>query len=55
MPWLQSVTGEVLEGLAMLRAAARADQAATARLRSEAAAKISRAVAGIPQAEVAQP
>jgi hypothetical protein len=53
-PWLQRVTGEVAEGLAMLHASAHADQAASVRLRSEAAAKISEAVAGIPQSELAQ-
>ena len=53
-PWLQRVTGELLEGVVMLHAAAHADQAASERLRSEAAAKISRAVTGIPQAELTQ-
>jgi len=38
----------------MLHASAHADQAASVRLRSEAAAKISEAVAGIPQSELAQ-
>ena len=52
LPWLQRVTGEVLEGVVMLHAAAHADQAASERLRSEAAAKIRQAVTGIQQAEL---
>ena len=48
-PWLQKVTGEVLEGLAMLHAAARADQATSLKLKNEAAAKISQAIGGIRQ------
>jgi hypothetical protein len=53
-PWLQKVTGEVLEGLAMLHAAARAGEATGERLRGEAVAKINQAVAGIRQAELGQ-
>ena len=49
-PWLQRVTGEVLEGLAMLHAASRATEDATvARLKSEAVSKISQAVAAVRQ------
>ncbi len=51
VPWLQRVTGEVLEGLVMLHAAARADQAMAERLRSEAIVKINQALAGIRMAE----
>ena len=53
-PWLRKATGEVLEGLVMLHAAARADQAAGNRLRSEAVERIHEAVARIPRAELEQ-
>ena len=53
-PWLQTATGEVLEGLTMLHAAARADEAAGERLRSEGVARIHHAVARIPRAEPEQ-
>jgi len=38
----------------MLHASARADQAASERLRTEAAAKVQQAVSNIPQGELAQ-
>jgi len=47
-PWLQSVSGQVMDGLAMLNAAARigkTDEAA--KLKKEATAKITRAVAAV--------
>ena len=39
-PWLQRVTGGVLEGVAMLHAASRVDEATAGRLKSEASEKI---------------
>jgi hypothetical protein len=54
LPWLQKVNGEVLEGLVMLHAAARADQATAERLKSEAVAKINQSVGGIGQAPLVQ-
>ena len=51
-PWRQRVTSEVLEGVVMLHAAARADQSAAERLTGEAVAKIHQAPAGIPRAEL---
>jgi len=47
-PWLQGVSGQIMDGLAMLNAAARighADEAA--KLKQEATTKISRAVAAV--------
>ena len=44
-PWLQRVTADILEGLAILHAAATVgDVAASARLKEEAVQKINRAV-----------
>jgi hypothetical protein len=44
-PWLQRASGEVMEGLAMFHAAARmGDREGSARLKSEAFARLSRAV-----------
>ena len=51
-PWRRRVTGEVLEGVVMLHAAARADQTAGERLTTEAVAKIHQALAGITRAEL---
>jgi len=51
-PSLQLVTGEVLEGLVMLHAAARADHSTGERFTAEAVAKIHQALAGIPHAEL---
>jgi hypothetical protein len=47
-PWLQGVSGQVMDGLAMLNAAARigkSDEAA--KLKKEATAKITRAIAAV--------
>ncbi|HZP66152.1 MAG TPA: hypothetical protein VFB32_07575 [Rudaea sp.] len=47
-PWLQAVSAKVLEGLAMLNAAARAATSAEAsKLKTEAAAMINKAVAAV--------
>jgi hypothetical protein len=47
-PWLQGVSGQIMDGLAMLNAAARIGQAdEAAKLKREATAKITRAVAAV--------
>ncbi len=49
-PWLQAVTGEILEGVAMLHAAARiGDEAIKSRLKNEAANKIADAAKSLQQ------
>ncbi|HEY2476570.1 MAG TPA: hypothetical protein VGI19_17450 [Candidatus Cybelea sp.] len=47
---LQQVTGGVLEGVAMLHAAARADEASARRLNAEAIEKINQALGGARRA-----
>ncbi len=49
-PWLQHVTGGVLEGVAMLHAAGRADEASATRLKSEAIERINQALGAVRQA-----
>src|SRR5215469_12861120 len=53
-PWVQSFTGEVLEGIAMVRASATvADKKVRLRLREEATNKIAAAMKPVPKAEAA--
>lgn len=49
-PWLQQVTGEVLEGVAMLHAATRADETSARRLKTEAIEKVNQALRAVRQA-----
>ena len=49
-PWLQRVTGGVMEGVAMLHAASRADAASAGRLKAEARDRIQQALGEVERA-----